>query len=764
MAAGLLDVFPEVKENFQKIAPNTPFPIAEFTVAFGFFVVLALDLIVLDYKEQSREPQRSIEILVADDLEQERRQLRHRANLEEGNIQESEPNRVPANAEPEPHSSVRSALLVFALSLHSLFEGLSIGLQPDINSALQISLAVFLHKAVIAFSLGLNLVQSDFRLISVIRSNFIFSSMSPIGVGIGMCLLQWGHDLESSAANAVLQGLACGTYIYVTFFEVLPHELNQPKDRLLKLVAVIVGFSLEKPPPVHPTEIRTSISPSSAVELKTTSALANYATEAGLLRSCSASFLHYCLEMKSAIVEQLSASSEIDDSDSETYSSSREQSASLTSAPTLKEPVGSTLVTGAHGRSPLDGGFAGEGGESETHTPHHKKLKEVQKDVKMSSLTDGRNSSFRRKKKKRKKRLTICTANCRYDVVRRVATRYGMKEVSEEDSWNLYWTDMSVSVEKAKDMKRFQKINHFPGMSEICRKDLLARNLNRMLKIFPKDYNFFPKTWCLPADFGDLLAYARNRKNRTYICKPDTGCQGRGIFLTKNVKDIKLHERMICQLYLSKPFLVDGFKFDLRVYVLITSCDPLRIYVYNDGLARFATSRYQEPTATNTSNVFMHLTNYAVNKHSRTYVIDDQAGSKRKISTLNSWLQSKDYNVVNLWTDIDEVIIKTIVAAHPMLRHSYHACFTAHDFTYACFELLGFDILLDNSLKPYILEVNHSPSYHTDACIDRDVKEGLLTDTFQILNLIQTDKKKIIEEDRRRVRERLLQGIFHKDR
>nr|CAD7414418.1 unnamed protein product [Timema cristinae] len=244
MAAGLLDIFPEVKESFQKIAPNTPFPIAEFTVAFGFFVVLALDLIVLDYKEQSRETQRSIEILVADDLEQERRQLRRRANLEQGNSQESEPNRIPANAEPEPHSSVRSALLVFALSLHSLFEGLSIGLQPDINSVLQISLAVFLHKAVIAFSLGLNLVQSDFRLISVIRSNFIFSCMSPIGVGIGMCLLQLGRDLKSSVANAVLQGLACGTYIYVTFFEVLPHELNQPKDRLLKLVAVIVGFSL----------------------------------------------------------------------------------------------------------------------------------------------------------------------------------------------------------------------------------------------------------------------------------------------------------------------------------------------------------------------------------------------------------------------------------------------------------------------------------------------------------------------------------------
>lgn len=45
-----------------------------------------------------------------------------------------------------------------------------------------------------------------------------------------------------------------------------------------------------------------------------------------------------------------------------------------------------------------------------------------------------------------------------------------------------------------------QKINHFPGMSEICRKDSLARNMNRMLKLFPRDYNIFPRTWCLPGE------------------------------------------------------------------------------------------------------------------------------------------------------------------------------------------------------------------------------------------------------------------------
>ncbi|XP_058150683.1 tubulin polyglutamylase TTLL13 isoform X2 [Dasypus novemcinctus] len=335
----------------------------------------------------------------------------------------------------------------------------------------------------------------------------------------------------------------------------------------------------------------------------------------------------------------------------------------------------------------------------------------------------------------------------------------GLKEVGEDEEWTVYWTDCSVSLERVMEMKRFQKINHFPGMTEICRKDLLARNLNRMQKLYPTEYNIFPRTWCLPADYGDFQSYGRQRKTRTYICKPDSGCQGRGIFITRNPRDIKPGEHMICQQYISKPFLIDGFKFDMRIYVLLTSCDPLRIFMYEEGLARFATMPYVEPSHSNLEDVCMHLTNYAINKHNENFVRDDAVGSKRKLSTLNAWLREHSYDPRNLWGNIEDIIIKTIISAHSVLRHNYRTCFPQYlsGGTCACFEILGFDILLDHKLKPWLLEVNHSPSFTTDSRLDREVKDALLCDAMTLVNLRGCDKRKVIEEDKRRVKERLFQ-------
>ncbi|XP_050424688.1 tubulin polyglutamylase TTLL6-like [Adelges cooleyi] len=331
-----------------------------------------------------------------------------------------------------------------------------------------------------------------------------------------------------------------------------------------------------------------------------------------------------------------------------------------------------------------------------------------------------------------------------------------MKELDITQPWDLYWSDLSISIERAKDMKKFQKTNHFPGMTEICRKDLLARNLNRMIKIFPNDYNFFPKTWYLPIDFTKLQDHMSQHKGLTYILKPDVGCQGIGIYLTKSTKNIARYEKLICQHYVSKPLLIDGYKFDMRVYTLIASCDPLRIYVYNDGLVRLATEPYEKPTSKNLKNLFMHLTNYSVNKRNTMYIDNEMYGSKRRLKTLNSWLEARQYSVEKIWEKIDDVIIKTVIVAYPFVNRSYQTCFPNHEYTSACFEILGFDILLDVNCKPHLLEVNHSPSFHTDTKLDQIVKEELLRDTFKLLQLDTSIKKLVSEEEKWKAEQRIL--------
>ena len=109
--------------------------------------------------------------------------------------------------------------------------------------------------------------------------------------------------------------------------------------------------------------------------------------------------------------------------------------------------------------------------------------------------------------------------------------------------------------------------------------------------------------------------------NKIYIIKPDTGCQGRGIFLTRTFDQVPQHENVVAQLYIKKPLLLDGFKFDLRIYCLVSSVKPLRMYLFHDGLVRMCTEEYVKPTKANISNTCMHLTNYAVNKHNSNFQV-----------------------------------------------------------------------------------------------------------------------------------------------
>ncbi len=101
--------------------------------------------------------------------------------------------------------------------------------------------------------------------------------------------------------------------------------------------------------------------------------------------------------------------------------------------------------------------------------------------------------------------------------------------------------------------------------------------------------------------------------------KPEASSQGKGIFLVKSYEEIPSLERYVVQKYIPRPLLIEGLKFDLRLYVLLACCDPLRIFIYKDGLARLATKKYQKPTSKNMSNTYMHLTNYSINKFSKEF-------------------------------------------------------------------------------------------------------------------------------------------------
>lgn len=208
-----------------------------------------------------------------------------------------------------------------------------------------------------------------------------------------------------------------------------------------------------------------------------------------------------------------------------------------------------------------------------------------------------------------------------------------------ESEWDIFWTDWAVQSDQLVKMKPYQKINHFPGMYSLAQKNHLGRNLMRMRKVFPQYYNFFPPTWVLPAEFVDFRAQFTKRSGKTYIIKPAASCQGRGIYLTRTWENVSQTESLVAQRYLFKPYLLDGLKFDLRIYVLLAGCDPLRIYMYEEGLARFATVQYSNPKGDNIEDMCMHLTNYAINKGNPNFVFnedeqEDGVGHKRTLTSL----------------------------------------------------------------------------------------------------------------------------------
>uniref|UniRef100_A0A8C3UC53 Tubulin--tyrosine ligase-like protein 5 n=1 Tax=Catharus ustulatus TaxID=91951 RepID=A0A8C3UC53_CATUS len=326
-------------------------------------------------------------------------------------------------------------------------------------------------------------------------------------------------------------------------------------------------------------------------------------------------------------------------------------------------------------------------------------------------------------------------------LVRNILTAHGFHEVHPNSSdYNLMWTGSHLKPCLLRSLTDVQKVNHFPRSYELTRKDRLYKNVCRMQMAHGfKTFHILPQTFILPTEYQDFCnTYSKDRG--PWIVKPVASSRGRGVYLVNNPNQIVVEDNILVSRYISNPLLIDDFKFDVRLYVLVTSYDPLVVYLYEEGLARFATVRYDQASR-NIKNQFMHLTNYSVNKKSGDYVSCDDPevedyGNKWSMSAMLRYLKQEGRDTAALMASVEDLIIKTLVSAELSIASACKSFLSHRD---SCFELYGFDVLIDDTLKPWLLEVNLSPSLACDAPLDLKIKASMLSDMFTLVGFVCRD-------------------------
>ena len=146
--------------------------------------------------------------------------------------------------EPQQLGGIRSFLFLLAMSIHTVFEGLAIGLQPNTTAVWSLFFAVIIHKCVIAFSLGIQFAENIQHTARAVLFIVFFAVMSPLGTAIGTAMTETTHggSVSVDIASTILQGLSTGVFLYVTFFESLGREVGSDHS-LIKVGLIVLGYS-----------------------------------------------------------------------------------------------------------------------------------------------------------------------------------------------------------------------------------------------------------------------------------------------------------------------------------------------------------------------------------------------------------------------------------------------------------------------------------------------------------------------------------------
>lgn len=344
--------------------------------------------------------------------------------------------------------------------------------------------------------------------------------------------------------------------------------------------------------------------------------------------------------------------------------------------------------------------------------------------------------------------LALKTFRICYTCVKKTFSSNNFIFLNDIKNNNLIWVDPNKDFfSYFKNISKYQKFNHFPFSLEIELKNNLYKHYIEMKNKFPEDYNYMIESYILPEEREKFLKRILcNEKNsmgieekyytltpdNMWILKPFGLFGGEGIKIMSKLEDIP--EKCLAVKYLADPYLINGKKIDLRLYALVTGFKPLRIYIYQDGIVRFASQNYNVNT-NELDNLFIHLTNVCIN---RKFTPSGKTQKWLFKDFVKYLYLEKGINFGKNYEIIKDMIIKLFISITDLaikeLSRSYFN-------TTNLFEFFGFDIILDKNLNPYLLEINNNPMLNSAKNLDQEMKTKLISDIANIIGIVPFNKK-----------------------
>jgi len=293
------------------------------------------------------------------------------------------------------------------------------------------------------------------------------------------------------------------------------------------------------------------------------------------------------------------------------------------------------------------------------------------------------------------------------------------------------------------NINKYQKAFRFLNSQYLFQKNILYYYYLSMKKKFFHDFDYMPETFNFPEDKEQINNKFENyllNISDLWLIKPSNLSSGKNITIFKSLKEIYLKSFVITK-YITKIHLINGKKYDLRLYILITGLKPLRIYFYKEGLVRIATKNYSL-NIDSINDKFVHITNTKINYENKNYksAIDfnDEEANLWSISLYKKFL--KRQNII--WDDIREkikdIIIKSIACVYKNLLEEIEKQKLSDQSFY---NLLGFDILINDNYTPQLIEINKNPSMEISNIINNKIKTKLFIDTLNLIGIIPYSRK-----------------------